>query len=114
MQEQRFITVSDVSELNITVDCSAHASVILFSFQSESNYGTYQNNSLESFAEVLLRTEKLTETKSEGKNLLPTTEGMDICVFTPVFSIETLGEAIVRFKSGEEYVILYSYFGKQS
>ncbi|XP_068534724.1 NBAS subunit of NRZ tethering complex isoform X3 [Anas acuta] len=42
--------------------------------ESESNYGTYQNNSLESFAEVLLRTEKLTETKSEGKNLLPTTE----------------------------------------
>ncbi|XP_035176436.1 neuroblastoma-amplified sequence isoform X2 [Oxyura jamaicensis] len=42
--------------------------------ESESSYGTYQNNSLESFAEVLLRTEKLTETKSEGKNLLPTTE----------------------------------------
>lgn len=32
IQEQRFITVSDVSELNITVDCSAHASGILFSF----------------------------------------------------------------------------------
>uniref|UniRef100_A0A8B9IGY0 NBAS subunit of NRZ tethering complex n=1 Tax=Anser cygnoides TaxID=8845 RepID=A0A8B9IGY0_ANSCY len=42
--------------------------------ESESSYGTYQNNSVESFAEVLLRTEKLTETKSEGKNLLPTTE----------------------------------------
>ncbi|XP_064002508.1 NBAS subunit of NRZ tethering complex isoform X2 [Pogoniulus pusillus] len=42
--------------------------------ESEISYGTYQNNSLESFAEVLLRTEKLTETKSEGKDLLPTTE----------------------------------------
>ncbi|XP_064506623.1 NBAS subunit of NRZ tethering complex isoform X2 [Pseudopipra pipra] len=42
--------------------------------ESEISYGTYQNDSLESFAEVLLRTEKLTETKSEGKDLLPTTE----------------------------------------
>ncbi|XP_010131612.1 PREDICTED: neuroblastoma-amplified sequence-like, partial [Buceros rhinoceros silvestris] len=42
--------------------------------ESEISYGTYQNNSLESFAEVLLRTEKLTETKSEEKDLLPTTE----------------------------------------
>ncbi|XP_061316824.1 NBAS subunit of NRZ tethering complex isoform X3 [Pezoporus flaviventris] len=42
--------------------------------ESEIGYGTYQNNSLESFAEVLLRTGKLTETKSEGKDLLPTTE----------------------------------------
>nr|XP_013810514.1 PREDICTED: neuroblastoma-amplified sequence isoform X2 [Apteryx mantelli mantelli] len=42
--------------------------------ESEVSYGRYQNNSLESFAEVLLRTEKLTETKSEGKDLLPTTE----------------------------------------
>uniref|UniRef100_A0A8B9FVP3 NBAS subunit of NRZ tethering complex n=1 Tax=Amazona collaria TaxID=241587 RepID=A0A8B9FVP3_9PSIT len=42
--------------------------------ESEISYGTYHNNSLESFAEVLLRTEKLTETKSEGKDLLPTTE----------------------------------------
>ncbi|XP_051471909.1 NBAS subunit of NRZ tethering complex isoform X2 [Apus apus] len=41
--------------------------------ESEVSYGTYQNNSLESFAEVLLRTEKLTE-RSEGKDLLPTTE----------------------------------------
>uniref|UniRef100_A0A8V0XHN5 NBAS subunit of NRZ tethering complex n=1 Tax=Gallus gallus TaxID=9031 RepID=A0A8V0XHN5_CHICK len=42
--------------------------------EAEISYGTYQNNSLESFAEVLLRTEKLTETKSEAKDLLPTTE----------------------------------------
>ncbi|XP_064911947.1 NBAS subunit of NRZ tethering complex isoform X2 [Columba livia] len=42
--------------------------------ESEMNYGTYENNSLESFAEILLRTEKLTETKSKGKDLLPTTE----------------------------------------
>ncbi|NXY87208.1 NBAS protein, partial [Alcedo cyanopectus] len=42
--------------------------------EAEVSYGSYQNNSLESFAEVLLRTEKLTETKSEGKDLLPTTE----------------------------------------
>ncbi|XP_061845911.1 NBAS subunit of NRZ tethering complex isoform X3 [Colius striatus] len=41
---------------------------------SEISYGTYQNNSLESLAEVLLRTEKLAETKSKGKDLLPTTE----------------------------------------
>uniref|UniRef100_A0A803YP27 NBAS subunit of NRZ tethering complex n=1 Tax=Meleagris gallopavo TaxID=9103 RepID=A0A803YP27_MELGA len=47
--------------------------------ESEISYGTYQNNSLESFAEVLLRTEKLTETKSEAKDLLPTTEGMSVC-----------------------------------
>ncbi|NXJ11056.1 NBAS protein, partial [Odontophorus gujanensis] len=42
--------------------------------ESEISYGTYQNNSSESFAEVLLRTEKLTETRSEAKDLLPTTE----------------------------------------
>ncbi|NXG33710.1 NBAS protein, partial [Dromaius novaehollandiae] len=42
--------------------------------ESEVSYSTYQNNSSESFAEVLLRTEKLTEAKSEGKDLLPTTE----------------------------------------
>uniref|UniRef100_A0A8C0UJY2 NBAS subunit of NRZ tethering complex n=1 Tax=Cyanistes caeruleus TaxID=156563 RepID=A0A8C0UJY2_CYACU len=42
--------------------------------ESEVSYGTYQNNSLESFAEVLLRTGKLAETKSERKDLLPTTE----------------------------------------
>ncbi|RLW12371.1 hypothetical protein DV515_00000696 [Chloebia gouldiae] len=42
--------------------------------ESEVSYGTYENNSLESFAEVLLRTGKLAETKSEGKDLLPTTE----------------------------------------
>ncbi|KAJ7412687.1 Neuroblastoma-amplified sequence [Pitangus sulphuratus] len=41
--------------------------------ESEISYGTYQNSSRESFAEVLLRTEKLTETKSE-EDLLPTTE----------------------------------------
>ncbi|KAF1512359.1 Neuroblastoma-amplified sequence, partial [Eudyptula albosignata] len=42
--------------------------------ESEISYDMYQNNSSESFAEVLLRTEKLTETKSEEKDLLPTTE----------------------------------------
>uniref|UniRef100_A0A8C3XXK9 NBAS subunit of NRZ tethering complex n=1 Tax=Catharus ustulatus TaxID=91951 RepID=A0A8C3XXK9_CATUS len=42
--------------------------------ESEVSYGTYQSNSLESFAEVLLRTGKLAETKSEGRDLLPTTE----------------------------------------
>lgn len=51
------------------------------------NYGTYENNSLESFAEILLRTEKLTETKSKGKDLLPTTEGMGTWIFTSVFTI---------------------------
>lgn len=87
MQELRQIIVSDASELNITAGCSAHVSVTLFHFQSENSYGTYQNNSLESFAEVLLRTEKLTETKSEGKDLLPTTEGMGTCVFASVFTL---------------------------
>uniref|UniRef100_A0A803V5S8 NBAS subunit of NRZ tethering complex n=1 Tax=Ficedula albicollis TaxID=59894 RepID=A0A803V5S8_FICAL len=42
--------------------------------ESEVSYGTYQNNSMESFAEVLLRTGKLAETKSEGRDLLPATE----------------------------------------
>uniref|UniRef100_A0A8C3R102 NBAS subunit of NRZ tethering complex n=1 Tax=Cyanoderma ruficeps TaxID=181631 RepID=A0A8C3R102_9PASS len=42
--------------------------------ESEVSYGTYQNNSLETFAEVLLRTGKLAEMKNEGKDLLPTTE----------------------------------------
>lgn len=71
----------------MTAECSVHVSVIMFYFQSEISYGTYQNNSLESFAEVLLRTEKLTETKSEAKDLLPTTEGMSVCVFTLVLTV---------------------------
>lgn len=87
MQELGQIIASDTNELKITAACNAHVSVILFYFQSEISYGTYQNNSLESFAEVLLRTQKLTETKSEGKDLLPTTEGMGMCIFTPVFTM---------------------------
>lgn len=71
-----------------------------FYFQSEVSYGTYQNNSLESFAEVLLRTGKLAETKSEGKDLLPTTEGMDILdIFTP--SIVNAEVSVGGFKCGE-------------
>uniref|UniRef100_A0A8C5T7B4 NBAS subunit of NRZ tethering complex n=1 Tax=Malurus cyaneus samueli TaxID=2593467 RepID=A0A8C5T7B4_9PASS len=42
--------------------------------ESEFSYGSYQNDSVESFAEVLLRTGKLAEAKSEGKDLLLTTE----------------------------------------
>ncbi|KAF6321497.1 NBAS subunit of NRZ tethering complex [Rhinolophus ferrumequinum] len=42
--------------------------------ESEVNYDTYQHVPAESFAEVLLRTGKLAETKTEGKELFPTTE----------------------------------------
>ncbi|XP_032999018.1 neuroblastoma-amplified sequence isoform X1 [Lacerta agilis] len=41
---------------------------------NEVTYTTYQHNPLESFAEVLLRTGKLAETKSEGHDLFPATE----------------------------------------
>ncbi|XP_053141424.1 NBAS subunit of NRZ tethering complex isoform X2 [Hemicordylus capensis] len=41
---------------------------------NEVTYTTYQHKPLESFAEVLLRTGKLAETKSEGHNLFPATE----------------------------------------
>uniref|UniRef100_A0A8D0HP89 NBAS subunit of NRZ tethering complex n=1 Tax=Sphenodon punctatus TaxID=8508 RepID=A0A8D0HP89_SPHPU len=41
---------------------------------AEVSYTTYHQNPLESFAEVLLRTGKLAETKSEGVDLFPTTE----------------------------------------
>ncbi|NXY05652.1 NBAS protein, partial [Pteruthius melanotis] len=42
--------------------------------ESEVSYGTYQNNSSQSFAEVLLKIGKLAETRGEGKDLVPTTE----------------------------------------
>ncbi|XP_041419496.1 neuroblastoma-amplified sequence isoform X4 [Xenopus laevis] len=42
--------------------------------QSEATYSTYQQSPRESFAEVLLRTGKLAETKSEGESLFPATE----------------------------------------
>ncbi|XP_075057514.1 NBAS subunit of NRZ tethering complex isoform X2 [Mixophyes fleayi] len=41
---------------------------------NEATYSAYQHSSLESFAEVLLRTGKLSETKSEGDSLFPATE----------------------------------------
>ncbi|XP_059585522.1 NBAS subunit of NRZ tethering complex isoform X2 [Alligator mississippiensis] len=41
---------------------------------SEATYAAYEHSSLESFAEVLLRTGKLAETRSEGKDFFPTTE----------------------------------------
>ncbi|XP_066468045.1 NBAS subunit of NRZ tethering complex isoform X2 [Tiliqua scincoides] len=41
---------------------------------NEVTYTTYQHNPLESFAEVLLRTGKLAETKSEGHDMFPATE----------------------------------------
>uniref|UniRef100_A0A670I1X9 NBAS subunit of NRZ tethering complex n=1 Tax=Podarcis muralis TaxID=64176 RepID=A0A670I1X9_PODMU len=43
-------------------------------YLNEVTYTTYQHNPLESFAEVLLRTGKLAETKSEGQYLFPATE----------------------------------------
>ncbi|XP_055491305.1 NBAS subunit of NRZ tethering complex [Leucoraja erinacea] len=46
----------------------------LFIDKNEVNYGCYQYNVLENFAEVLLRAGKLSETKSEGENLFPATE----------------------------------------
>ncbi|XP_053565639.1 NBAS subunit of NRZ tethering complex isoform X2 [Bombina bombina] len=42
--------------------------------QSEGTYTSYQHSPLESFAEVLLSTGKLAETKSEGESLFPATE----------------------------------------
>ncbi|XP_074847388.1 NBAS subunit of NRZ tethering complex isoform X2 [Carettochelys insculpta] len=42
--------------------------------ESEGTYAAYHHNSSESFAEVLLRTGKLAETKSEGENVFPATE----------------------------------------
>ncbi|XP_075454502.1 NBAS subunit of NRZ tethering complex isoform X2 [Ascaphus truei] len=45
-----------------------------FIAESEVNYTTSQHSPLESFAEVLLRTGKLAETRSEGEHLFPTTE----------------------------------------
>ncbi|XP_031960030.1 neuroblastoma-amplified sequence isoform X3 [Corvus moneduloides] len=42
--------------------------------ESEVSYGTYQNSSSQSFAEVLLKIGKLTETRGEGKDQIPTTE----------------------------------------
>ncbi|KAM9317014.1 NBAS subunit of NRZ tethering complex [Gastrophryne carolinensis] len=45
-----------------------------FIAENEAGYTTYQQSSHESFAEVLLRTGKLAETKSEGDSLFPATE----------------------------------------
>ncbi|XP_069462044.1 NBAS subunit of NRZ tethering complex isoform X2 [Ambystoma mexicanum] len=45
-----------------------------FIAEDEATYTTYQHNTPESFAEVLLRTGKLAETKSEGEHLFPATE----------------------------------------
>ncbi|KAM9053224.1 NBAS subunit of NRZ tethering complex isoform 2-T2 [Megaptera novaeangliae] len=45
-----------------------------FVVESEVTYDTYQHVPVESFAEVLLRTGKLAETKTEGEKVFPTTE----------------------------------------
>ncbi|XP_059798164.1 NBAS subunit of NRZ tethering complex isoform X2 [Balaenoptera ricei] len=45
-----------------------------FVVESEVTYDTYQHVPVESFAEVLLRTGKLAETKTEGEEVFPTTE----------------------------------------
>ncbi|XP_015206508.2 NBAS subunit of NRZ tethering complex isoform X1 [Lepisosteus oculatus] len=42
--------------------------------KSEVTYTSYEHSPLENFAEVLLRTGKLAETKSEGQSLFPATE----------------------------------------
>lgn len=46
------------------------------SVQSAVTCDPYQHVPVESFAEVLLRTGKLAETKTEGEEVFPTTEGM--------------------------------------
>uniref|UniRef100_A0A8C0HG56 NBAS subunit of NRZ tethering complex n=1 Tax=Chelonoidis abingdonii TaxID=106734 RepID=A0A8C0HG56_CHEAB len=53
-----------------------YESLIVDSYVAESEvaYTGFQHNSSESFAEVLLRTGKLAETKSEGEDLFPATE----------------------------------------
>ncbi|KAM9201405.1 NBAS subunit of NRZ tethering complex [Dugong dugon] len=45
-----------------------------FVTESEGTYDTYQHIPVESLAEVLLRTRKLAETKTEGEEVFPTTE----------------------------------------
>lgn len=44
-------------------------------FQSQDVYSSYRDVSPESFAEVLLRTGKLAEAKTEGRTPFPATEG---------------------------------------
>uniref|UniRef100_A0A452IMD0 Uncharacterized protein n=1 Tax=Gopherus agassizii TaxID=38772 RepID=A0A452IMD0_9SAUR len=51
-----------------------YESLIADSYVAEVTYTGFQHNSSESFAEVLLRTGKLAETKSEGEDLFPATE----------------------------------------
>lgn len=46
-------------------------------FQSQDVYSSYKDVPQENFAEVLLRTGKLAEAKTEGKTLFPATEGKD-------------------------------------
>uniref|UniRef100_A0A669QNV1 NBAS subunit of NRZ tethering complex n=1 Tax=Phasianus colchicus TaxID=9054 RepID=A0A669QNV1_PHACC len=74
--------------------------------ESEISYGTYQNNSLESFAEVLLRTEKLAETKSEAKDLLPTTE---VCALNIVHLL-ILSSKLIYYYSLQIYARLAPCF----
>lgn len=44
-------------------------------------YSSYDYVPQEDFAEVLLRTGKLAETKSEGQQRFPATEGNPCCIF---------------------------------
>lgn len=99
MEELRKATACDANDLNKSADVECICQ-LCFYFQSEVSYGTYQNNSLESFAEVLLRTGKLAEAKSEGKDLLPTTEGMDILYIFASYIVNTK-VSVGRFKCGE-------------
>lgn len=46
-----------------------------FVFQSQDVYSSYRDVTPESFAEVLLRTGKLAEAKTEGQTPFPATEG---------------------------------------
>lgn len=48
---------------------------LLLLFQSQDVYSSYKDVPQENFAEVLLRTGKLAEAKTEGETLFPATEG---------------------------------------
>lgn len=62
-----------------------------FVFQSQDVYSSDRDVTPESFAEVLLRTGKLAEAKTEGQTPFPATEG-EHCGTRPLKTASTLGE----------------------
>ncbi|XP_041419494.1 neuroblastoma-amplified sequence isoform X2 [Xenopus laevis] len=79
-QESGDEVIRSATEANVRVGKQGchpfYESLIINPFiaESEATYSTYQQSPRESFAEVLLRTGKLAETKSEGESLFPATE----------------------------------------